>query len=65
MYLSGFMIDLLPIIVLLPDAKNKSKGRDCKSFKNKNSKDVSTQCSVVSNNENSSPETFLPEEWTY
>lgn len=47
------------------DAKNKSKGRDCKSFKNKNSKDVSTQCSVVSNNENSSPETFLPEEWTY
>ncbi|KAB5568383.1 hypothetical protein DKX38_002176 [Salix brachista] len=47
------------------DAKNKSKGRDCKFLKNKNSKDATAQCSVVSNNENSSPETFLPEEWTY
>ncbi|KAJ6391984.1 hypothetical protein OIU77_025862 [Salix suchowensis] len=47
------------------DAENKSKGRDCKSLKNKNSKDATAQCSVVSNNENSSPETFLPEEWTY
>ncbi|KAJ6337115.1 hypothetical protein OIU76_006896 [Salix suchowensis] len=47
------------------DAKNKSKGRDCKSLKNKNGKDATAQCSVVSNNENSSPETFLPEEWTY
>ncbi|KAJ6709051.1 hypothetical protein OIU74_010204 [Salix koriyanagi] len=47
------------------DAKNKSKGRDCKFLKNKNSKDATAQCSAVSNNENSSPETFLPEEWTY
>ncbi|KAG5246194.1 Phosphoglycerate mutase [Salix suchowensis] len=47
------------------DAKNKSKGRDCNSFKNKNGKDVSPQCAVVLNNENSSPEIFLPKEWTY
>ncbi|KAI5589629.1 hypothetical protein BDE02_05G175300 [Populus trichocarpa] len=47
------------------DAKNKSKGRDCNSFKKKNSKDVSAQCAVAINNENSSPEIFLPKEWTY
>lgn len=47
------------------DAKNKSKGRDCNSFKNKKSKDVSAQCAVALNNENSSPEIFLPKEWTY
>ncbi|OAY49694.1 uncharacterized protein LOC110616223 [Manihot esculenta] len=47
------------------DAKNKSKGGDCVSMKNKNSKDASTECCVVSQNENSSPEIFLPKEWTY
>ncbi|KAJ9187643.1 hypothetical protein P3X46_003072 [Hevea brasiliensis] len=47
------------------DAKNMSKGGDCISIKNKNGKDASTQCCVVSPNENSSPETFLPKEWTY
>jgi hypothetical protein len=62
----GFMINLLPAIVLyIADAKNKSKGRDCNSFKKKNSKDVSAQCAVAINNENSSPEIFLPKEWTY
>ncbi|KAF2325154.1 hypothetical protein GH714_024714 [Hevea brasiliensis] len=47
------------------DAKNMSKGGDCISIKKKNGKDASTQCCVVSPNENSSPETFLPKEWTY
>ncbi|KAJ9171951.1 hypothetical protein P3X46_015246 [Hevea brasiliensis] len=47
------------------DAKNNSRGRDCNSIKNKNSKEASAQHCVVSQNENSSPEIFLPKEWTY
>ena len=46
---------------------DKTKGRDCNSNINKNDKDVQAQCcaSVISQNQSSSPEIFLPKEWTY
>ncbi|XVF21784.1 hypothetical protein REPUB_Repub12eG0120000 [Reevesia pubescens] len=41
-------------------------GDHLNSFNNKNGKDhVSTKRCVISQNENSSPEIFLPKEWTY
>ncbi|KAH7517206.1 hypothetical protein FEM48_Zijuj09G0038000 [Ziziphus jujuba var. spinosa] len=49
------------------DPKSNRKGGDCISVKNKKGKDVpsSPQCCVVSQSRNSSPELFLPKEWTY
>ena len=47
------------------DAKSGTKDRDCNSDINKNGKDLQAQCCVLSQNQNSSPEIFLPKEWTY
>ncbi|KAK4558411.1 hypothetical protein RGQ29_007952 [Quercus rubra] len=47
------------------DAKSGTKDRDCNSNINKNGKDLQAQCCVLSQNQNSSPEIFLPKEWTY
>ncbi|PQQ16870.1 uncharacterized protein Pyn_08865 [Prunus yedoensis var. nudiflora] len=46
---------------------HKRKDGDCISAHNKSgNKDVpSTQCYIISQNPNSSPELFLPKEWTY
>lgn len=33
--------------------------------KKKDQKDASKQCSFISQNQSSSPEIFLPKEWTY
>ncbi|KAK7856847.1 hypothetical protein CFP56_021522 [Quercus suber] len=46
---------------------DKTEGRDCNSNINKNDKDLQSQCcaSVISQNQSSSPEIFLPKEWTY
>ncbi|XP_030946614.1 uncharacterized protein LOC115971075 [Quercus lobata] len=50
-----------------PQEDDKTKGRDCNSNINKNDKDLQAQCcaSVISHNQSSSPEIFLPKEWTY
>ncbi|KAM3687430.1 hypothetical protein ACJW31_10G075200 [Castanea mollissima] len=50
-----------------PQQDDKTKGRDCNSNINKNDKDLQAQCcaSVISQNQSSSPEIFLPKEWTY
>ncbi|KAJ4842627.1 hypothetical protein Tsubulata_039772 [Turnera subulata] len=45
--------------------KTNSKGGDCFSFKNKKGNDVSAHRPVTPQNENSSPDVFLPKEWTY
>ncbi|GLU07537.1 hypothetical protein SLE2022_244920 [Rubroshorea leprosula] len=49
------------------DHRNNSRDGDCIPVKNKNgSKDVQTKCCIdVSQNQSSSPEIFLPKEWTY
>ncbi|XVF32590.1 hypothetical protein REPUB_Repub17cG0095300 [Reevesia pubescens] len=46
---------------------NSTRDGDLKnSLNNKNGKDnVSTKCCVISQNENASPDIFLPKEWTY
>ncbi|XP_041022430.1 uncharacterized protein LOC121263545 isoform X2 [Juglans microcarpa x Juglans regia] len=44
---------------------NHKAGRDCISNKKKNGKELPAQCYVISQNRNSSPEIFLPKEWTY
>ncbi|EOX94787.1 Uncharacterized protein TCM_004399 [Theobroma cacao] len=47
------------------DPKNNTRRGDLNSLNNKNGKDVSTKRCVISQNENTSPEIFLPKEWTY
>ncbi|KAG6700307.1 hypothetical protein I3842_08G105700 [Carya illinoinensis] len=47
------------------DNKCNHKGRDCISNKKKNGKELPAQCYVISQNRSSSPEIFLPKEWTY
>ncbi|KDP21468.1 hypothetical protein JCGZ_21939 [Jatropha curcas] len=47
------------------DAKNNSNSGVYNPVKSKNGKDSSAHCLVVSQNENASPEIFLPKEWTY
>ncbi|XP_062145202.1 uncharacterized protein LOC133852458 [Alnus glutinosa] len=46
------------------DTQGKPKVRDCNSSINKNVKELPAQCCIMSQNE-SSPEIFLPKEWTY
>ncbi|TXG63637.1 hypothetical protein EZV62_010631 [Acer yangbiense] len=48
------------------DSKNKLKGGECiDSVKNKSGNDVSAKRCVISQNQSSSPDIFLPKEWTY
>ncbi|KAK0580891.1 hypothetical protein LWI29_007519 [Acer saccharum] len=48
------------------DSKNKLKGGECiDSVKNKSGNDVSAKRCVTSQNQSSSPDIFLPKEWTY
>ncbi|KAJ4727487.1 Phosphoglycerate mutase [Melia azedarach] len=50
------------------DSKTNNKlkgGNDCNSVKNKGGNDVSGKCSVICQNQSSSPDIFLPKEWTY
>ncbi|KAI9182484.1 hypothetical protein LWI28_025796 [Acer negundo] len=48
------------------DSKNKLKGGECiDSLKNKSGNDVSAKRCVISQNQSSSPDIFLPKEWTY
>ncbi|KAL4588183.1 hypothetical protein LXL04_001065 [Taraxacum kok-saghyz] len=49
------------------DYNNNVKGLECERIRNKKGRDhhVSTQFCVISQNRSSSPEIFLPKEWTY
>ncbi|KAJ8899390.1 hypothetical protein K2173_018364 [Erythroxylum novogranatense] len=47
------------------DFMNSSKSREFYSVKNKNTKSIARQYSALPLNENTSPELFLPKEWTY
>ncbi|KAH7577528.1 hypothetical protein ACOSP7_001542 [Xanthoceras sorbifolium] len=48
------------------DSKTNSKGGECNSTtKNKSGNGVSANRCVISQNQSSSPEIFLPKEWTY
>ncbi|KAL7597726.1 uncharacterized protein LOC111917612 isoform X1 [Lactuca sativa] len=47
------------------DYNNNVKGLECDRIRNKKSRDVSSQFCVISQNRSSSPEIFLPKEWTY
>lgn len=47
------------------DTKCNHKGRDCISNKKKSGNELPSQYSVISQNQSSSPEIFLPKEWTY
>ncbi|KAL8214938.1 hypothetical protein R6Q57_004387 [Mikania cordata] len=47
------------------DYNNSTKAKECDRIRTKKSRDMSTQICVVSQNQGSSPEIFLPKEWTY
>lgn len=50
---------------IVSDYNNNVKGLECDRIRNKKSRDVSSQFCVISQNRSSSPEIFLPKEWTY
>ena len=54
-------------IIIISDYNNNVKGLECERIRNKKGRDhhVSTQFCVISQNRSSSPEIFLPKEWTY
>ncbi|KAJ8748379.1 hypothetical protein K2173_003016 [Erythroxylum novogranatense] len=47
------------------DCRNSSRGRQYNSCNSRITKDFPKQCWGLPHNENSSPELFLPKEWTY
>ncbi|MFS7901921.1 hypothetical protein Hanom_Chr01g00005221 [Helianthus anomalus] len=47
------------------EPNNNVKGLECDRIRTKKNRDMSSQTCVISQNRSSSPEIFLPKEWTY